>query len=229
MIIAVLDYFPTYSTPHVYNSFQEIDPLSYNTVIRFFNEHVEEITALDFEDYFEILTTYVNALFEVGAYQKHAAMADVVIESSIMNNLNVFHGVDLYEKTLFQKSASLYHLQEFHKSAYVLTELIKINPNNTTYRDFLIKNKLQVKPGYMVKAQGMSISLYFISILIIAFSSFYLDPFLPAWSAKAETLRNIAFAGGTAILLGTDGVHRFKAYFQTYNLVSKAKEKMKRS
>ena len=32
-----------------------------------FNEHVEEILAYDFEDYFEILTTYVNALFEVGA------------------------------------------------------------------------------------------------------------------------------------------------------------------
>lgn len=227
--MAVLDYFPTYSTPHVYNSFQEIDPLSYNTVIRFFNEHVDDITALDFEDYFEILTTYVNALFEVGAYQKHAAMADVVIESSIMNNLNVFHGVDIYEKTLFQKSASLYHLQEFDRSVYVLTELIKINPNNSIYHDFLIKNKLQIKPGYMVRAQGVSIALYFMSILIIAVSSFYLDPFLPAWSGKAETLRNIAFLGGTLLLLGTDGLHRFKAYYQSYSLVTRAKEKMKRS
>ena len=53
-----------------------------------------------FEEYFEILTSYVNALFEAGAYQKHALMADVVIEASIINNVRVYQGIALFEKTL---------------------------------------------------------------------------------------------------------------------------------
>ncbi|MEO5583085.1 MAG: hypothetical protein ABIR66_10355 [Saprospiraceae bacterium] len=222
-----MDFLPAYSPSTVYGHFQEIDPQSYNTIIRFFNEHAEEIKALDFEDYFEVLNAYVYSLFEVGAYQKHAMMADVVIEATIINNLKVYHGIDLYEKTLFQKSASLYHLQLFEESAYILSELIKINPSENTYRDFLIKNKLQNKPKYLVRSQGISIVLYFVSIFIIAISAFYFDPFLPSWSVRAEYWRNTSFLCGTAFLVGSEALHRFKAWWLAYDLVEKSKEKLR--
>lgn len=95
--------YPIQSTTSIFQSFNQIDRQSYHTIIRYFNQHVEEIKCLDFEEYFEILTSYVNALFEAGAYQKHALMADVVIEASIINNVRVYQGIALFEKTLFQK------------------------------------------------------------------------------------------------------------------------------
>ena len=64
---------------------------------------------------------------------------------------------------------------------------------------------------------------------MIALSAFYLDPFYPEWSRKAEIMRNILFISGTILLLASDGMHRFKGYYQAYTLVAKSKEKMKRS
>lgn len=224
-----MDYSQTYSTTTLYQSFCEIDRMSYNTIIRFFDEHQEDITDMGFEEYFDILTTYVHALYEAGAYQKHAAMADVVIEASIINNVQVLRGLDIYEKTLFQKASSLYHLHAYASSAHILTELVKMNPNHTDYRDFLIKNRFQIKPAYLRSAQGTAIACYFLCIFIIAIASFYIDPFQPAWSPMAEMARNLAFISGTGILLCSDGIHRLRIIYKTMRLVRESKEKMKRS
>ncbi len=223
-----MDFLSTYKIANVYQSFHQIDRDSYHTIIRFFGEHVEEIKSLDFEEYFEILVCYVNALFEAGAYQKHAAMADVVIEASIMNNFTVLNGINIFEKTLYQKASSLYLLHDYFQSAHILKELIRINPGESNYRDLLIKNYLQVKPGFLKSSQGLSIICYFSCVSVIAFTAFYLDPFEPKFSHHADIARNFLFIGGTLLMIGADGLHRIYVWFKVFRWIEAAREKIKR-
>lgn len=218
----------TYSSSPCYRSFKEIDPQAYHTLIRFFEEHAFIIKSLDFDEYFEILTAYVRSLFEAGAYQKHADMADVVIEAAIINNLKVYRGDDIYEKTLFQKSASLFHLQKYAPASHILSELIKINPSEPAYRLFLIKIRLQIKPRYLYVLQGMSIVLYLFSILVVSVQTFYLDPFKPEWTPLAFTTRNISLLTATLFLILSDLLFRANTWYSVNRLTRESKEKLKR-
>lgn len=218
----------TYSSSPCYRSFKEIDSQAYHTLIRFFEEHAFIIKSLDFDEYFEILTAYVRSLFEAGAYQKHADMADVVIEAAIINNLKVYRGDDIYEKTLFQKSASLFHLQKYAPASHILSELIKINPSEPAYRLFLIKIRLQIKPRYLYVLQGMSIVLYLFAILVVSVQTFYLDPFKPEWTPLAFTTRNISLLTATLFLILSDLLFRANTWYSVNRLTRESKEKLKR-
>jgi len=218
----------TYSSSPCYRSFKEIDSQAYHTLIRFFEEHAFIIRALDFEEYFEILTSYVRSLFEAGAYQKHAVMADVIIEAAIINNLKVYRGDDIYEKTLFQKAASLFHLQKYAPASHILSELIKINPSEPAYRLFLIKTRLQIKPRYLYVLQGLSIVLYLFSILVVSVQTFYLDPFKPEWSPLALTTRNVGLVTATLFLILSDLIFRGRTMYSVNSLAMESKEKLKR-
>lgn len=206
-----------------------IDRSSYQTMVRFFEENADEIKALDFDEYFDILVAYVQSLFDVGAYTKHSAMADVVIEASIINNVHVYKGINLYEKTLFQKAASLYNLQRYDESIHILSELLKINPGDPNHRAFWIKNQLRKKPAYLQILQGISIVLFFTTILIISISAFYIEPFKPEYQEQSMYVRNFMFMAGITLLILADGGHRISIYYQITKLINKSKEKLKRS
>ncbi len=218
----------TYSSSPCYRSFKEIDSQAYHTLIRFFEEHAFIIKGLDFDEYFEILTSYVRSLFEAGAYQKHADMADVVIEAAIINNLKVYRGDDIYEKTLFQKAASLFHLQKFLPATHILSELIKINPNEASYRMFLNKTRLQIKPRYLYVFHGLAVVLYLFAILVVSIQTFYLDPFKPDWSPLAFTTRNLSLITATLFLVLSDLAFRGQTWYRVNKLVIDSKEKLKR-
>jgi len=222
-----VDFNSTHSISRLYQSFEMIDRSSFQTVVRFFEENSDEIQSLDFDEYFDILVAYVQALFDIGAYTKHVSMADVVIEASIINNVHVYKGINLYEKTLFQKSASLYNLQRYDESIHILSELLKINPFEPNYRAFWIKNKLRKKPGYLQVLQGLSISLFFATMILIGVSGFYIEPFKPEFLELAYALRNILFITGIAFIALADGIHRLSAYIQVSKLIFRSKEKLK--
>ena len=70
-----------------YRDFRAIEPGDWRGVVRFYEKNEAAIRGLDFEEYFELLLAYTDALSEIGAWQKHLLMADVVIEISVMENL----------------------------------------------------------------------------------------------------------------------------------------------
>ncbi|MFQ5445501.1 MAG: hypothetical protein ACE5FF_01095, partial [Saprospiraceae bacterium] len=133
-------------TPHrstyqakVFHDFQAIDPKEWRTIVRFYEEYESEIKNLDFGAYFEMVTAYTNALFEIGAYEKHIPMADTVIELSVMNNVRFFNGEDVFHKSLFKKAASCYHTHQLEKAEYILRELLRIDPYDDDASMFLKK------------------------------------------------------------------------------------------
>ncbi len=99
-------YKPTYYSK-IYRTFLSLDEMAFQELIHFFEENEKEIRELDFEEYFEVLAAYVTALFEVGAYREHLLMVDVVIETSIINNIVEYKGEDLFSADVVPQSGIL--------------------------------------------------------------------------------------------------------------------------
>ncbi len=114
------------STYHsqIYRDFRDIEPTEYRAITRFYEDHVDAIHQLDFEEYFELLVAYTDALFEIGVYERHLLIVDEVIETTILKNIKFFEQEDIYYRMLFRKAASLFNLLEFEKAAHILRELI---------------------------------------------------------------------------------------------------------
>jgi hypothetical protein len=130
----------------LYRNFRAIEAGEYRKLVYFYERHEKEIGQLEFPEYFELLVTYTNALFEIAAYQKHLLMADIVIELSFAENITEVGGQEIFHTTLFQKAASYYNLFDFPKAIYVLTELIKMIPNDKEVAEFLEKCLRQNRP-----------------------------------------------------------------------------------
>ena len=80
------------STYHssLYQAFQEIEQSDYRTQVRFFEERKKKIRLLDEQEYFDLLITYMRALFELGMYSKYLQRVDRVLEISIEQNILFF-------------------------------------------------------------------------------------------------------------------------------------------
>jgi hypothetical protein len=62
----------------LYRNFRAIEPTEYRRVVRFFEKYEKNILQLDFDEYFDTVFVYNNALFEIGEYRKHILMSDVL-------------------------------------------------------------------------------------------------------------------------------------------------------
>ncbi len=199
------------STYHsrIFRDFREIDAANYRRIIRFYEDKEEDIKRLDFDEYFELITAYVNALFEVGAYQKHLLMVDVVVEMAIVNNVEMYKGEDIYQKMLFRKAASLYNIIEYAKAEYILRELIKIDPFNEDFILFLRKCLRKKEPGFLNKAKATSIFLFLLSAFIISLEVLFIRPFYKNHVDVVEASRTAIFLLGCTALVGGTLLHHW--------------------
>ncbi len=160
-------YKPTYYSK-TYRTFLSLDEMAFQELIHFFEENEKEIRELDFEEYFEVLTAYVTALFEVGAYREHLLMVDVVIETSIINNIVEHKGEDLFRRMLFRKAASLYHTGQFQKAEHVLAELLRMDREDQGAILFLKKCLRTHYPQIRSNAHAVAVFLFLLTAFVIA-------------------------------------------------------------
>lgn len=173
----------------IYRNFLEIEPDDFQKIVSFFQDNEEEIKKIEFPEYFELLVTYVNALFEIGDYRKHLDFVDVVIENSILRNIQYFKGEDIYRKMLFKKAASFFNVREFNKADYVLRELIKIDPFEKDSIQFLKKCLGKSRTSTIRFTTGLSIFLILTTFLIFAVEILYIKPFYTSYSTLFKYLR----------------------------------------
>ena len=200
------------STYHskVYLAFIEIESNDFQQIMRYYEENEEEIRALEFDEFFELLVAYVNALFESGHYEKHLVSVDVVIENSILRNIQYFKGEDIYRKMLFKKAASLYNLHQYDKADYVLRELIKIDPFEKDSIQFLKKCLRKGKSGLIRVTRAAAIFFFLLTAAIIAFEILSVRPFHNTYTRYVEAGRIGTFIFGLLVLLGGQLVHRWR-------------------
>jgi len=209
----------------LYQDFVGIEVGAYHTIVRFYEKKIAEITRLNFDNYFEILVDYTNALFEIGAYPKHLVEVTKVINLSIEHNIQFYKGEDIYFKSLFQKAASHYNLLEQEAAIHILKELVKINPYNDLTIRFLKKCKTHAQPKYIKIARATSIFLFLAAALIAAIEVMFIYPFSPADAHLFLSFRIATLSLGILVLIGTFIYHRYQVALKINSFVQQMRAK----
>ncbi len=205
----------------LYQDFKDIDGVEYHTIIRFYEAKATAISRLNFDLYFDILVDYTNALFEVGAYNKHLSTVDEVIRLSIEHNIQFYKGEDIYFKNLYQKAATHYNRLEHEEAIHILKELIKIAPYHGLSILFLKKCMNRAQPNYIKIARAASIVLFLSATIITAIEVIYIHPFSPRYTDVFEQLRFATLVFGMLVLVGTFLYHRYTINHQVNKFVNK--------
>ncbi|MEY3368913.1 MAG: hypothetical protein RI973_2068 [Bacteroidota bacterium] len=195
----------------LYRDFRSIPPGEWRSLVRYYEKHESGIRQLDFDEFFEMLVAYTNALFETGAYEKHQLMSDAVIEASIMNNIASLNGQDIYRQVLFKKAASCYHTSRLEQADHILRELLRIDPDDQDSLFFLKKCVRKLKPGLMRKSVAASVGLFLLSSLLVALEVLIVRNFYAEKAWLLELLRNLIFALGLVSLAGGAWLHHWQA------------------
>lgn len=185
----------------VFSEFKALDHRNFHAVIRFYERHKNEVFDLRFHEAFILQLHYTNALYEIGHYEKHLQQADNIIELSILNNIQYYQGEDVYIKTLFQKSQSLYALEAYTEAIHLLKELIKISPNQKTYGKALKRCLIQSKATYLQHLQASGIVAFLVSFGIVIINVLLIENFYSEYQTLFVRLYTIGFLLGS-ILLG---------------------------
>lgn len=201
-------YKPTYYSK-IYRVFLSLEETSFQELIRFFEENEKEIRDLDFEEYFDVLVTYVTALFEVGAYREHLLMVDVVIETSIINNIEEYKGEDLFRRMLFRKAASLYHTGQFQKAEHILAELLRMNQADQSAILFLKKCLRTHYPQVRSNARATAVFSFLLTAFVIALEVLLIRPFYEMHAKTVELSRNFIFVFGILCIVFGDLYHLY--------------------
>ncbi len=217
-----MQHFKTYHSP-TYRNFKSIEVENFREVVRFFEANEKEITQLEFGEYFEMLVSYSNALYEVGAYSRHILMANVVIEASIEQNVQYFHGDDVYYRTLFRKAASHYHLYEHDKSEHILKELIKMDPYNTETVGWYKKCLFDRKGKFLKRMRASAMVFFLVTPMIIALEVLFIQHFFGSQIEIVRTLWMVTFLLGWVFYLSGDLLHRRREGQKVDSLVKEAK------
>jgi tetratricopeptide (TPR) repeat protein len=218
--------------PHVYYSqlyrnFRAIEAGEFRKVVYFYERHEKEIRQLEFEEYFELLVAYTQALFAIESFQKHLLMADVVIEISFAENITELNGQEIFRSTLFQKAVSYYHLYDFQKAIYVLTELVKINPNSQKATYFLEKCLRKSRPKFVKNTRAIAIFFILLTAVVVAIDVLFIRNFAINWLPLIGLIRNSTLILGIFILMSGELIHWIRARLEVFKLVNSVKKTKK--
>lgn len=211
----------------VYQEFKGIEQSEFRNIVRFFESRTDEIVHLEFNEYFELLLTYAEALFEIGTYHSFLAVADQAIAIIIEQNIKYYHGEDVFFNILFKKAAAHFNLMEYDKAKHILQELIKMDSGNELTIRFLKKCSRQEKPSYLKSTRAISVFLFLLTAGIIAFELCLIRPFFSAHIDLIELVRNVVFGSGWIILIAGDLFFRWRVNTQVNEFVSSVKKKKK--
>lgn len=200
--------------------FREEGLESYRSIVSFFDEHREEISVLDFEDYFSMYVDYVEALYEIGAHHKFIREVDKLIEVSITKNIVYFEGRDIFQYFVLKKAHAYFNMGLLDKCEKVLLELLKMNPKNVEYKELYIKSRLKRKTKGRIDLRMQGAIVLMCSAVVIGVEIFVVRVFFDWLVSSFELLRNLLFLGGIVLMVYAE----FSSWVDARNHL---KEKMK--
>lgn len=206
-----MPYYTQEQCKKIYRQFRALDPTAYRLVVHFADEHMEIIRQLPFEQYLDILFTYVNALFETGAYNSHYHQTDELIELVIAHNIYSYReDPDIFTTLLFQKAASAYQLMNYQEAIGILNQLKSMAPSNPLYTTLLTKCLRAIKPKWLRTVRAASILSFLASALVISAEILAVRPIWPSSIQQCMEVRNGLFIVGLILLVSGELVHLTK-------------------
>lgn len=182
----------------IYLEYQDIDAGAYQEKIRYFERNKKAIRTLSYEHRLEMSLEYVVSLFEVGDYYHYLRHVDTLLNKVIEENVFSVDGDDIYQELLYRKAASLHNILDYYGSEHVLSELCRIDKDNSIYRRTYLKNISDRLRSQGQKARAFAIALLMVAGVIIGIELLMVRPFYPAEVYAIELSRNILI--GTAVL-----------------------------
>lgn len=210
----------------MYTAYAAIGTGDYYKQIRFVQKNITRIEDLELDEYFEIMLSYRQALFQTCKYEEHIPLSEHLVKLSIQHNIKVFSGEDIYFETLLQKAASHFNLGQLGESLHILRELVRIDPANETARLFLIKGYIReekLRSRYFFR--GLSIACFLLSALVIMLDLLIIHPFFTNYDPIAKYTYQGLFLGGFLILIAGELRLRYRGVGKAINVVRKARKR----
>ena len=215
-------FLPKYKSS-LYKEFQSINKQSHRKLIAFFERNQGELVHLDFDHYFDLLTDYADALFESGLYHKYIEVAEDILLSSIQQNIFIYKGKDLYNRTLFRKAAAYYNLHQHSQAEFLLRELIKIDPYDIIALRFYQRVLYKLGHPLLQQSRSIFVMVIFMAASITGLELLIIRPFYADWVPYFETSRNVLFISAISILVLGDLVVRLYLQRKTYLLANRSR------
>ena len=209
----------------IYRNFKAIEPTDWPRVVRYFERHEVAIRDLGFDEYFDCLRGYTEALFHSGQSAKHLVMSEALIQEIFGKNVRAWHGEDVFAQALFQKAASHYNLDELARSEHVLRELLKICPDYPLAAALLFRVFRAKKSVFLKKTRGAALVLFLLAVPLIAVQLFVVRPFYPDFNLIFSWIWWVSFAFGWVALALGDGWQYWSAKRQVRQIVRESRLK----
>jgi len=208
----------------LYLEFSTLTDRSTEGIISFYEGNLSRLSSVDFNEFFEIYYTYCNALFTEGMYTKFLNRVDWLIEKSIEGDFWGPEGEDLYEQAIFQKTAALYNLRRTEEAIKIAIQLVRINPENSTYRRLVQRCSLHRYDQLMSSIRMMGVMVILASSVLIAYEMFFLSDAPVEQVNYLQSVRNLVFALGLIILIVAEMIHHGLSYFHVRRCLKSSKD-----
>jgi len=170
--------------------YSKIEKTNYKAKVQFYESKQNKISELLPKDKLEFDVDYTNALFELGKYVKCEGILHGLILTVIRDNIFDLDGKDVYQDLLFKKSACHFNIGEPEKCKHILSELIKINPDEANYKNFYKRCfRIEHKKTYRWMG-GLVVAIFLVSAIIVPVELLVVKPFYNAAAQGVEFLRN---------------------------------------
>lgn len=113
----------------LYFRFKIIRDDAYQAIISFWDTYHDDLYVLSLQEYFDVLISYCNALFELDKSEEYLIAADEALEVIFDNNIYRFQNLDILTHILFRKATCHYRLLQFDQALHCLAEIQGINPH----------------------------------------------------------------------------------------------------
>jgi len=205
----------------VYHDYQMISESDFYEKIRFYESNFSIIESSPEAYRLELSLQYVEALYVVEAYYDFLLKVDDLIIKVVEDNIVSVDGHDLYQELLYMKAIALYHTLDYIKSDKVLTDLVRIDPEQEEYKQAYIKNQYGLIQYNGQKNRGASIALFLLTAIIIGIELLVVKPFHSEIELYVQITRWTTFALGISSMIGYELYSRIQSQKKHKNIISK--------
>ena len=196
----------------LYRSFRAIEADSYRSILRFVENHTDELHLLSAREYFVLQYAYVAALYETGAYDRVVALTTRLLELAIEHSITEVDGEDAYRALLFRRAYGLFHLMRYDECIRVCDQTLRLYPDDKIVAHLYERALYQRPNRWVSRARATSVVLFLGAALLIAAEVLVVQHFLGDYGEGVMWVRNVCFVAGWLLLLGGDIAHRAWAW-----------------
>lgn len=193
----------------LYFQYFNIGHNSYHNKVRFYEEHIDELTYLERDHYHEVRIDYVLALFEIGRYGRFLREVDEVIELVIAENIFEYDGENIFNLLLRKKTACYINLNKPNEALPIISQLLRLDPDNTNLNYFFFLCNRKISQGNEDIIKGLAIISLMTGLSLKLAQTFVVDPFFSNYLATVAGLATTFFVVGATLLVGNEAYRRW--------------------